>query len=187
MKTARQSILFLSLILILIGNKNSKKQERQQIGNTLATKSSKILVIDQPNYLDSCIRHLKEFESFKPCPYRGPGGNTLIGYGHTIYEPMECITEVQADSMLRIDFKKRCDYILKHYKEKIKGDEKKLYALALACFNLRLNSFKNLVENATDEPRLWLDYCKYKNDSGEIVVSNHLRKRRKFEVELYFY
>lgn len=57
------------------------------------------------NYYEEAVAKIKEHEGFRSCTYVLEGVRT-IGYGHTIKkgEHFGCLTETQADSLLRADF-----------------------------------------------------------------------------------
>lgn len=71
-----------------------------------------LIMLSQP-YPNSCylthyeeaVKVIKQHEGFRSCEYVIEGVKT-IGYGHTIKkgEVFKCLTEDQADSLLRVDF-----------------------------------------------------------------------------------
>jgi len=142
--------------------------------------------IDLPSEYDKCIKHLKQYEFFKPCEYPGASGNRLIGYGHTIYKDMPCITETQADSMLRVDFDQRIDYVIRKYRN-LCTNEKKTFALALFCFNIRPSTSKYAIPKIVKDSNRWHQYQYYLPEGDSVMRKNKgLRARRGVETKMYF-
>lgn len=140
---------------------------------------------------DTIISFLKESEGFRPVPYFCPAGKRTIGYGHVISEKEEAnlkfVTPQQAEAILTKDLDQRIDYI----KQKLPNiSDTKVCALAAFAFNVGNGNFnrstlkKLIAENKKGVEKEWLKWIHYRS-KGRLLISSHLLKRRKFELEIY--
>lgn len=129
---------------------------------------------------NQCIEEIKVIEGFRATSYFDIN-NYAIGYGHQLIkgDTLTYISKKDAEILLIKDFKKRIDYVYKHYK--FTGN--KLLAVARFTFNLGGVNTKKLLSKPNIEKR-WLLYCHIKHEDG-YKKSNHLYKCRQRELELW--
>jgi len=134
---------------------------------------------------ENCISHLKKNEGFVKQIYSCPANYPTIGYGHrlTKTDNFTFLSEIQADSLLRIDFNKRFK----------KTDENLSYnkRLAITCFifNFGANRFKNstlakLIKSNKSIDNELIKWAYYRSN-GKLIKSKNLLTARKFELKLY--
>jgi len=140
------------------------------------------------NY-EKTIEHLKKHEGFAGGKvYTCPGGHKTIGYGHVILEgeSFEELTQIQADSLLRVDFNKALREVDKTVK--IAGIRK--LAIAHFVYTKGIGTFINsglrdkVATGQTIDEEL-MRFCYYKNSEGKSVRSQHAYKIRKWELDFY--
>jgi GH24 family phage-related lysozyme (muramidase) len=148
------------------------------------------LLYNKQDY-EELVSKLKEWESFRGNLFIGCAGERLIGYGHLVrwkdkHKFRNGITEIQADSILRSDI----NYFIKYSYKKTGFSGKKLLAVSSLVFNsgtakfTRSKLYKYMMCNNDSTGMTWLSWCKYKNNK-KWVTSEHLKKRRVWEVETY--
>lgn len=130
------------------------------------------------------LSKLKDFEGFSPDVYICPGGYKTIGYGIPLANwGKNCITEHEADSMLRISFNEqiRISYELTHFRGR------KLLAFAMLLSNVKPGSVQKsslpgaiIRHDSTEIKAAWLSFC-YAN--GKVL--NGLKNRRDWEYQFY--
>lgn len=138
------------------------------------------------------IGHLKHFEGYRGNPYYCRAGVRTVGYGHVIKKNDSLslpLSKKQADSLLRVDFNERIDWV----KEKIGFDKYKepYKALSLAHFvfnvgyqNIIESSFYDTLKNQKQLTEKMKKYVYIKTNKG-YVKSTHLKYRRNFEFYMF--
>jgi lysozyme len=130
------------------------------------------------------LKLIKEFEGFRPKPYRCPAGVLTIGYGHTgpDVKPGMLLTEKRGEELLVADIKEAEAYI----KAKVfaKLNDNQYGALVSLVFNVGSLGDGILValntQNFTKATETWLRYC---NVNGK--PNDGLKRRREAEVALF--
>lgn len=125
-------------------------------------------------HYEDAVKIIKKHEGFRSCEYTLEGVRT-IGYGHTIKkgESFKCLTEIQADSLLRADFNSALKRVDTHVG--VKGSRKIALGHFIYCKGIgtflkstiysKLKAGNSLIEE---------DFTKYR-----------FRKSRVFEWELW--
>jgi len=134
---------------------------------------------------------LKEFEGFSLTSYIDVNGKS-IGYGHHIqkYENIpNIITEEYAEILLRIDFEHAISTVEQLTELDRFNNPEKVLALAHFVYNLGSGNFANstLLQNVKNNKCIAseiIKWTKIKVDNT-IIYSNHLYKRRLYELMLY--
>jgi GH24 family phage-related lysozyme (muramidase) len=146
----------------------------------------KQMKIHQEQY-ENMISFIKKSEGFRATIYNCPAGQATIGYGHMALpgEKFTSITESQADSLLKVDFQKRMDFL------PITMEYHKKLAIAHFIWNLGYGKYlktrlKTLVDSGKPIDQEILKYCHYRNN-GKWVKSKWLLKSRIYELNLYNY
>lgn len=134
---------------------------------------------------------LKEFEGFSLTAYADVNGKS-IGYGHHIqkYENIpNIITEDYAEILLKIDFEHAISTVEQLTELDRFNNPEKVLALAHFVYNLGSGNFANstLLQNVKNNKCITseiIKWTKIKVDNT-IIYSNHLYKRRLYELMLY--
>ena len=133
----------------------------------------------------SVIENIKLLEGKRLKPYYCPSGHPTIGYGHLIKrgEYFNALTDKQADSLLRVDFNTRLNYI-----DSTLSYNKRL-ALAHFIFNVGIGAYLKSTLHKKVQAGMSIDteivkWNKY-HKNGILVASRHLSKARAFELEIY--
>jgi len=135
---------------------------------------------------------IKVHEGFRSKPYKFPGGNPTIGYGHEIkgHEKLESVTEQEAEAILVKDLL----YFLEGLRDSLpefvyeKLTENKLAALLDFIYNIGIEAFnrsnlrRKLTGNYPDGD-IASEFLRWVYDNG--VKLEGLCKRRLAEAELY--
>lgn len=139
---------------------------------------------------DAGVAMIKSHEGLRLEAYTGPGGKTLIGYGHAATaEPGMVITEAQAEALLRGDLERFENAVRRLVTVPINADE--MSAMVVLSYNIGDGNFAESSvlrflnegdrEKAADAFLLW---NKVRRD-GALVVSEGLMKRRGEERALF--
>ena len=146
---------------------------------------------------------IKSHEGLSLTAYICPAGYWTIGYGCRIRDnsrkfvdksltfaklPIQKITEIEAEKMLKIRISEFETQIKKHFKNIDKLNDSQYSAFISLVFNTGIgaigNSLRNLIENDPNNivkiEQIWLKY----NKSGGKVF-NGLTKRREAEIQIY--
>ncbi len=140
----------------------------------------------QKELFDLVIERLKKDEGFRSVKYQCPAAQPTIGYGHLIKkgEYFNKITEDQADSLLRVDFKKRLKYT-----DSTLAYNKRLaitkFIYNVGSGNYTRSALKKLVEQGKSIDDEIVKWCTYRNKSGIRAKSKALLRARKFELGLF--
>lgn len=134
---------------------------------------------------------LKEFEGFSLTAYTDANGKS-IGYGHHIqkYENIpNIITEDYAEILLRIDFEHAISTVEQFTELDRFNNPEKVLALAHFVYNLGSGNFANstLLQNVKNNKCIASEIIKWTKIKVDdtIIYSNHLYKRRLYELMLY--
>lgn len=134
---------------------------------------------------------LKEFEGFSLTSYTDVNGKS-IGYGHHIqkYEKIpNIITEEYAEILLRVDFEHAISTVEQLTEFNRFNNPEKVLALAHFVYNLGSGNFANstLLQNIKNDKCIESEIIKWTKMKvgNNIVHSNHLYKRRLYELTLY--
>jgi lysozyme len=191
--------IFITMILLIfqistnVFNNNENKQENEQKGKKLR-KLDYYEIFPNPsnewhkNY-EKTIQAIKKHEGFaRGKPYICPGGYATIGYGHLLREGENItqLTEIQADSLLRIDFNKALIEV--ESSVNLKGTKKLaiahfVFTRGIGAFNkseLREQILKD--KNIDNEIVKW---CYYTNKNKQRIKSQHALNIRKWELRMY--
>jgi lysozyme len=133
------------------------------------------------------INLMKKYETFAKKSYQ-LFGDEYIGYGHLLYakdSALQSITELQADSILRCDFKKAIAAV-ERYTNHIPDNRKMV--LALFAFNcgtgtLYRSTLLELVNQGAPDSVIKAEYYKYIYADGRKLP--HMLKRRIDEFKLW--
>lgn len=168
------------LIPIFSGTPNTVPDNGQRLKEFLIT-------LEKERLYELTIAEIKHAEGLRLKIYRCPAGQRTIGYGHCLLrgEKFNEITEEQADSLLRIDFQKRLDYL----PETMPWNQR--LAIAKFIFNIGIGAYnrsalRNKILHQEPIDNLIVRYCHYRVN-GKYVRSNWLLKQRQFELKLYNY
>lgn len=149
------------------------------------------LSYDKMSYFKATVRTLKSHESFVSKIYKCPAGYPTIGYGHRLRSGdkkkyKNGITKLQADELFIADVNRHFAEVVKLFPEL---SYNKQLALCAASFNLKVKSIKKIYADIKANPnntRRWASMYKYKHPkTGDMVASDGLLARRKFEIALY--
>jgi GH24 family phage-related lysozyme (muramidase) len=125
-------------------------------------------------YYEEAVKIIKHHEGFRSCEYTLEGVRT-IGYGHTIKkgESFKCLTETQADSLLRVDFNSALKRVDTHVG--VKGSRKISLGHFIYCKGIGTFLKSSIYSKLKDGIELIEeDFTKYR-----------FRKSRVFEWELW--
>jgi len=136
---------------------------------------------------ENCISHIKKSEGFVNQMYLCPANYPTIGYGHrlTKTDNFTFLSEIQADSLLRLDFNKR----FKKTNEKLSYNKR----LAITCFIFNVGFYKykksklyQLIKSNKYIDNELIKWSHYRSN-GKLIKSKNLLTARKFELKLYNY
>lgn len=186
------SIGLFTLFVIIVAicgsiKKQNDKIEQQKVNHQSMMILPPIVVTPQPNWYDSAITHIKEYEGFRATVYNDNDGSPTIGYGHHLRkgENFTLITKQQGDSILRADFDRYLKSVQKHYT--LEDNEE--IAVTLFTYNVGLTRFDNSrlsdwVE--TRDPRLEREWLRFRHAEidGVITELRRLKERREYEIQI---
>ncbi|MFN8256854.1 MAG: lysozyme [Bacteroidales bacterium] len=139
------------------------------------------------NY-EKTIEFIKRNEGFAAEMYICPGGYQTIGYGHVILEGENFgeLTEKQADSLLRADFKRA----VKAVESTIDLPANQKLAMAHFVFNKGIGTFinsglKDKIEKGLPIDGQLMQMCYYTNKDGKRIKSQLALNIRKWEINLF--
>ena len=134
------------------------------------------------------IEFIKKNEGFSATVYICPGGYKTIGYGHVISDSTSFgeLTEKQADSLLRADFKNA----LKAIESTIDLPANQKLAMAHFVFNRGIGTFinsglKEKIEKGQPIDDQLMQMCFYTNKDGKRIKSQLALNIRKWEINLF--
>lgn len=137
------------------------------------------------------INLIKEFEGFRPTPYKCPAGKNTIGYGHVIINPSPItkVTEEAAHNLLKNDLLK-IEYYLKNI-IKVELSKGQFDALSSLIYNWGFRNFGNSkglkVLNETNYSKAAIEF--FSKEKGVVNIkgkfSKGLYRRRQAELELW--
>ncbi len=134
---------------------------------------------------ENCISHIKKREGLVNQIYLCPANYPTIGYGHrlTKTDNFTFLSEIQADSLLRLDFDER----LKKINKKLSYNKR----LAITCFIFNVGFYKykksilhQLIKSNKSIDNELIKWSHYRSN-GKIIKSKNLLTARKFELKLY--
>jgi lysozyme len=138
------------------------------------------------------IGHLKHFEGYRSNPYYCRAGVKTVGYGHVIKKNDSLslpLSKKQADSLLRVDFNERINWVKKefnfnHYKEPYKVLSLAHFVFNVGYQNIIESSFYKTLKNKKKLSETMKKYVYIKTNKG-YVKSIHLEYRRNFEFYMF--
>lgn len=137
---------------------------------------------------DKGLAQIKVFEGFSPVPYADLAGKMTIGYGHLLREgeAWECISEAEAEVLLRSDLSKAECAVERLIRVNLHDNQ--FAALVSFCFNLGAGALQRSAlrqkinreehESVPQEMRRWV-FAGGKRWPG-------LLRRREAEIRLYY-
>jgi lysozyme len=163
--------------------------------------------IDENDFIEYCIQYqkekvffymynksldvLKEFEGLKLVAYGDSWGRS-IGYGHFIkpYEKLEVITIEKAEALLRVDFENALQTVEKYTGFNRYDNPEKVLSLAHFVFNFGEGSFANstMLKNIKQDLPIDTEITRWTKAriNGELTVLDSLKRRREYELKLYY-
>lgn len=137
------------------------------------------------------INLIKEFEGFRPTPYKCPAGKNTIGYGHVIINPSPItkVTEEAAHNLLKNDLLK-IEYYLKNI-IKVELSKGQFDALSSLIYNWGFRNFGNSkglkALNEANYSKAAIEF--FSKEKGVVNIkgkfSKGLYRRRQAELELW--
>jgi lysozyme len=139
------------------------------------------------------VNLIKEFEGFRPTPYKCPAGKNTIGYGHAIEAKpfLTHVTEQEAELILKKELERVEVYLNSVIKKDVKVTQGMFDAMASLVFNWGYGNFdhskglKDLnVQNYTSAAREF-----FSKEKGVVNIkgkfSKGLYRRRQAELRLW--
>lgn len=178
-------VVCLSAIVFYPKFSNLKKETPVE---TPILQTAPVVFIDATDF-NLAIRYIKQSETFQSVPYK-LGIHWYIGYGHQIKkgEKFSEISEKKADDILNEDLMMMIQYASEKYN--LFGS--KALAVGLLFYNVRHSSITSSVLDSELKkgPKYW-DEKKMRESWGKLCnfegkEHTGLRKRREFEIKLFF-
>jgi hypothetical protein len=148
-----------------------------EIPTVSAHKIELVKVNPDEELYDYTIEFLKDCEGYRARPYKCLAGKATIGYGHRIYlyDTITYLTELQADSLLKLDFDECLTFVGERYSNL---EFNKQIALAHFAFCCGINAMLEMYSDSNI-----LDIDRYIYVSG--IPNNFLYIIRKFEIDTW--
>ncbi len=142
------------------------------------------------NISNQFLKKIKQWEGFRPKPYRCPAGILTVGYGHTGADvtPEMNLSEAQAEALLRSDMR-HFEHEVSRITAQVTLSQHQFDALVSFAFNcgignLKSSSLLKKVLANPDDKAIAAEFRRWNRAAGKVLPG--LVRRREEEAIWYF-